>query len=276
MTASYSPLCHLDVLHEYLDGEGYPSFSLVPSSKSQKYFATSGIIFRQQGFRVTMYDSLARSEKRSKELLFPKELTFAVLASDPAFLQYTDLRVVSGKVTCFSTTTRDKQGAGGPLARKLVVPIDEWHLSGGGHMAALVSIQGRLLASIANGRGTRLSTIAPVYTATFPARSTFWRYEIFTNMSPPDSFSIREREGRSGPATCTFTRVEGSRGPGAAPSIAFESDKTRPIPMRAHPIRQFQLLQNERVVIESLPTPDLSFSRPSGGGDLCFNMVVYL
>lgn len=130
----------------------------------------------------------------------------------------------------------------------------------------------------------------PVYTVTWPARSTVWRYDLIPDAPSTDTFKITEasagarsggagaagRSKRGGPALVTFKQLKHVTDAPTQDSISFESDPARPIPMRARPSQQFQLLRGGRVLIEALPTPALSFNRGADGAGLCSRMFVHL
>jgi len=142
----------------------------------------------------------------------------------------------------------------------------------------VVSIFGRdVLESVSRGtkKPTKLGNkaAAPVYTVTYPARSSVWRYDIFAKGQTAGNYSVSESPGHD---AMSFTPVEGVRTPAGGLSMSFESDATRPIPMRARPAHQFQLLDDRRVILDALPTPALGLNRGSDGRQLCSRMFIHL
>ena len=142
----------------------------------------------------------------------------------------------------------------------------------------VVSIFGRDVLELAS-RGKKKpaklgdKAAAPVYTVTYPARSSVWRYDIFAKGQTAGDYSISESPGHE---AMSFTPVGGVRTPAGGLSMAFESDAKQPIPMRARPAHQFQLLDGRRVVFDALPTPAPGLNRGSDGRQLCSRMFVHL
>jgi hypothetical protein len=109
----------------------------------------------------------------------------------------------------------------------------------------------------------------------FPARSTFWRYDLFNHSgSAARDYAIVPAASSSTSDQIAFKQVPGVALPNGENSLAFES--TSAIPLAAHPRDRFMLLRHNKTLIAELPTPGLELTRNSEGVSLCSRQCIYL
>lgn len=155
------PWCHLEVLHDYLDGAGHPECDLLPTPETRTALAKLGITVRQAGCRFTLYLETARRNKGWAGVLAASELCFLLTVRRPEFHAYTDLPMEPGKMLYLSTGAARGRRAGGRLTVNARLSVDDLLPLTGGRFLYQPSrrIPPGTLLSILDRRGLRIAAV---------------------------------------------------------------------------------------------------------------------
>lgn len=220
-TSSYIPLVNVDFAHEYWGHQPFRGIRVSP------YRINAGLLFRARPGGFTLYFDASfrgRTRTRAQVLENPSTLLFAVTLQDPYFYNYTDLPL---NTFCYwnetgnATLHQETTDGAPPPFGLLELTLDK--------------------------------DLSTQYAYRFATRSAYWRYvlvgETLAQLESPSIVDPQTKEAFEGPQTVTLRN--------ARTALTFTSKN--PIALTEPATRRFQLLEQGRVVMGMLPTPDIRF-----------------
>ena len=220
-TSAYKPLVTVNFAHDYWGDHPFRGIRVSP------YQLEPGLLFRARpGGFMLYFDANFRGRPRTRAQVLDNQTTllFAVTLQDQYFYNYTDLPL---NTYCFwnepgsPTLHQEKSDAAPPPFGLLELMLDK--------------------------------DMEEEYGFRFATRLAYWRYvlvgDTLTHLESPSIVDPQTKEAFDGPQTVKLrdTRT----------ALTFTS-KT-PIALTEPASRRFQLLEQGKVVLGSLPTPDVRF-----------------
>lgn len=220
-TSAYTSFVSVDFTHDYWGTQPFRGVRATPLHMEP------GLLFRAKPGGFTLYfDANFSGRKRTREdvLQTPVPLIFRLELTDPYFYNYTDLPL---QLFCFwndpGTTMLHQEVCDGtaPFFGLLELTLDP---------------------DLQNSYAFRFATLA-----------TYWRYilvgDSLTRLENPSVVDPQTKETFEGPLPVTLRDNR--------TAVAFTSRK--PIALADPAARRFQLLEQDRVVFNALPGPDIRF-----------------
>jgi hypothetical protein len=220
-TSAYTSFVSVDFTHDYWGTQPFRGLRATP------LHTETGMLFRPRPGGFTLYfdaNFCGRPRTREDVLKTTVRSMFRLELTDPYFYNYTDLPL---QLFCFwnepgtSTLHQEPSDGTAPFFGLLELTLD---------------------ADLQNS-----------YTFRFATLSTHWRYilvgDSLTRLENPSVVDPQTKEAFEGPLTVT---LKDNR-----PAIAFTS-KT-PIALADPVTRRFQLLEQDKVVLNVLPGPDVRY-----------------
>lgn len=238
LTSSYTPLVTVDFSHDYWGDQPFRGVRFSP------YTMEPGILFRARPGGFTLYfdaNFRGRARTRAQVLESAPALLFAVTLQDSYFYNYTDLPL---NTFCYW----NEYGNAG---------LHQETTDGAPPPFGILEL-------------TLDKDLLPHYAYRFATRSTYWRYvlvgEALAQLENPSIVDPQTKEAFDGPQTVTLRNDR--------TAVTFISKN--PIALTEPAARRFQLLEQGRVVMGMLPTPDVRFiSSAIPGSSFAAEILLY-
>jgi len=280
--ASYRPFFGIQVEHGYSDPDPCGALEFRPDRATGSLLNRAGIVFRTEpdGFQ-TYCDGADEELLRSwvDDPRAPFRMVFRVVASDPAFLRYSQLDEESmGRVLLLDTEDQDANepvrldDVDGGLPEADEETRSEVTTRGDMRVPPLAVLVVRVGPSI-------LEESAPApYRLAFEARRTRWRYHLLGELAGREEVSIRASENGAEPIAFQAAGLVDL--PGGRVARVLVSDA--PLATRKRTDRRLQLREgdpgNGRILIRRLPVAspeDLSIATVEGRRTLVSDIYVH-
>lgn len=237
MQLQYSSLCKVRFLHDFFPADSYPAIAVIPTPDTAYTMQRLGIRLVDRNDGVELFYDNEPSALEALMSVVADQLSFILRATDPLFLNYTDVPVNLGQEIIFHLTNLAPQSGTFQIKDSATLP----HSAAGSRPGdlALLTIY---LGDTETGATPIINNamVAPaVYTFAFTARNTIWRYYLIDqgNMGFGKFQLIDHASGQplAPPADAPVTAPL----PDGSEAVILTSGSA--IPLRQRPGQRFQL-----------------------------------